>query len=74
VVPCHTRTYRTTCVAVEEEVHVARVPVNHSQKIYCDMHVLVIFLGTSSIDWAQLSRFYLKTETQSSLRNDVCFK
>jgi hypothetical protein len=24
-----------------------------------------------SIDWAQLSRFYLKTETKSSLRNVV---
>jgi hypothetical protein len=28
-------------------------------------------IGTSSIDWAQLSRFYLKTETESSLRNAV---
>jgi hypothetical protein len=28
-------------------------------------------IGTSSIDWAQLSRFYLKTETESSLRNVV---
>jgi hypothetical protein len=27
--------------------------------------------GTSSIDWAQLSSFHLKTETESSLRNDV---
>jgi hypothetical protein len=27
--------------------------------------------GTSSIDGAQLSRFYLKTETESSLRNVV---
>jgi hypothetical protein len=26
-------------------------------------------IGTSSIDWAQQSRFYLKTETESSLRN-----
>jgi hypothetical protein len=26
-------------------------------------------IGTSSTDWAQLSRFYLKTETKSSLRN-----
>jgi hypothetical protein len=25
-------------------------------------------IGTSSIDWAQLSRFYLKTETETSLR------
>jgi hypothetical protein len=28
-------------------------------------------IGTSSIDWAQLSRFHLKTETESSLRNVV---
>jgi hypothetical protein len=28
-------------------------------------------IGTSSVDWAQLSRFYLKTETESSLRNVV---
>jgi hypothetical protein len=26
-------------------------------------------IGTSCIDWAQLNRFYLKTETESSLRN-----
>jgi hypothetical protein len=26
---------------------------------------------TSSIDWAQMSRFYLKTDTESSLRNVV---
>jgi hypothetical protein len=31
-------------------------------------------IGTSSIDWAQLSRFYLKTETESSLRNVVFCK
>jgi hypothetical protein len=24
-------------------------------------------IGASSVDWAQLSRFYLKTETESSL-------
>jgi hypothetical protein len=28
-------------------------------------------IGTSSIDWAQLSRFYLQTETEFSLRNIV---
>jgi hypothetical protein len=28
-------------------------------------------MGTRSIDWGQLSRFYLKTETESSLRNVV---
>jgi hypothetical protein len=31
-------------------------------------------IGTSSIDWTQLSRFYLKTETESSLRNVVFLK
>jgi hypothetical protein len=30
-------------------------------------------IGTSSIEWAQLSRFNLKAETESSLRNVVCF-
>jgi hypothetical protein len=29
--------------------------------------------GTSSIDWAELSRFHLKTEIESSLRNVVVF-
>jgi hypothetical protein len=28
-------------------------------------------ISTSSIDWAQLSRFYLKTDIESSLRNVV---
>jgi hypothetical protein len=28
-------------------------------------------IGTSSIDWALQSRFYLKTGTESSLRNVV---
>jgi hypothetical protein len=28
-------------------------------------------VGTSSIDWVQQSRFYLKTETETSLRNVV---
>jgi hypothetical protein len=31
-------------------------------------------IGTSSIDWSQLSRFYLKTETESSLRNVMFLK
>jgi hypothetical protein len=31
-------------------------------------------MWTSSIDWGQLSRFHMKTETQPSLRNVVCFK
>jgi hypothetical protein len=30
--------------------------------------------GTSSIDWAKLSRFYLKTEAESSFRNVVFWK
>jgi hypothetical protein len=28
-------------------------------------------IGTSSVDWAQMSRVYLKMETESSLRNIV---
>jgi hypothetical protein len=28
-------------------------------------------LGTSSVDWDQLRKFYLKAETESSLRNEV---
>jgi hypothetical protein len=28
-------------------------------------------MGTSSIDWAQLTRLYLKMETDSSLRNVI---
>jgi hypothetical protein len=31
-------------------------------------------IGTSSIDKAQLSRFHLKMETESSCRNAVCFQ
>jgi hypothetical protein len=31
-------------------------------------------MGTSSIDWAQLCRFYLKTEIECSLRNVVLNK
>jgi hypothetical protein len=31
-------------------------------------------LGTSSTDWAQLSRFYLMTETEPSFRNVVLNK
>jgi hypothetical protein len=31
-------------------------------------------IESSSIDWAQLSRFYLKTETEFSLRNVVLNK
>jgi hypothetical protein len=30
-------------------------------------------IGASSIYWIQLSRFYLRTETESSLRNVVFF-
>jgi hypothetical protein len=28
-------------------------------------------LGTSFIDWVQLNRYHLKTETESRIRNDV---
>jgi hypothetical protein len=33
--------------------------------------VLSLEIGTSSIDWAQLNRFYLKMKTESALRNVV---
>jgi hypothetical protein len=36
----------------------------------CDLQIL----GTDSIDWAQLSSFYLRTETKSSVRNEVLCK
>jgi hypothetical protein len=29
---------------------------------------------TNSVDWAQLSRFHLKTETETSFRRAVCLK
>jgi hypothetical protein len=29
--------------------------------------------GTMSIDWAQLSRFHLKMETEFSLKNVMCY-
>jgi hypothetical protein len=31
-------------------------------------------IRTSSIDWAKLSRFHQKTETESNFRNVLCFK
>jgi hypothetical protein len=31
-------------------------------------------IGTRSIGWDQLSRFQLKLETESSIRNVECFK
>jgi hypothetical protein len=31
-------------------------------------------IESNSVDWAQLSSFHLKTETESSLRNVVSFK
>jgi hypothetical protein len=41
-------------------------------KTQCFGHwILSLEIGTGSIDWAQLSRFYLKTETECSLRNVV---
>jgi hypothetical protein len=36
------------------------------------LNITVPEIEISSIDWAQLSRFYLKTETASSLRT-LCF-
>jgi hypothetical protein len=43
--------------------------------MFLDIIRLPVLVGldirTSSVDWAQLSRFYLKTDTESSLRNVV---
>jgi hypothetical protein len=39
--------------------------------LYISVHLEI---GTSSVDWTQLNRFYLKTETESSLRNVVFWK
>jgi hypothetical protein len=58
-------------LVIDEETYVPRVLVNHIPKRYWDMNVLIICLGTSSVYWSQLSRFYLKTETECSLRNVV---
>jgi hypothetical protein len=51
------------------------------QEIVHNFNTNIIFLdiihasvtGASFIDWAQLNRFYLKTETQSRLRNIVFY-
>jgi hypothetical protein len=45
-------------------------PVYISKQRFGDW-ILSPATGTCSIDWAQLSRFYLKTEIESSLRNVV---
>jgi hypothetical protein len=44
--------------------------------VYIPYLVLVLVSGDrgSYVDWAQLSSFHLKTETESSLRNVVSFK
>jgi hypothetical protein len=41
--------------------------------VYISYLALVLYpkIGSSSIDWPQLSRFYLKTETESILRNVI---
>jgi hypothetical protein len=43
------------------------------KRAYQSLEPVTVFrwpeIGTSSIDWAQLNRFYLKIETKSSLRN-----
>jgi hypothetical protein len=43
-------------------------------KTQCYLFFSGLEIGTNSIDWAQLSRFYLKAETESSLRNVVYWK
>jgi hypothetical protein len=45
--------------------------------ILCSSHLIMPHspkTRSSSIDWAQLSRFHLKTETESCLRNIVLNK
>jgi hypothetical protein len=44
--------------------------------VYISLLVLVLVseIGTSCVHWVQLSRFHLKTETESSLQNVVCLK
>jgi hypothetical protein len=43
--------------------------------VYISYFVLGLVPGdrANSVDWAQLSRFHLKTETESSLRNVVFY-
>jgi hypothetical protein len=43
----------------------------HNEKLHNLYKYYSPEIGTSSIDWAQKSRFYLKTGTESSLRNVV---
>jgi hypothetical protein len=42
-----------------------------SESVKIQLAKTCLEVGTSSIDWTQLSRFHLKTETESSLRNVV---
>jgi hypothetical protein len=52
---------------------IALRPCKHSffYHHYRHVHHQCPEMGTSSIDWAQLSRFHLKTETECSFRNVV---
>jgi hypothetical protein len=45
-----------------------------SQHKHWPLQLLSPEIGTTSIDWAQLSGFYLKMETESSLQNVMSWK
>jgi hypothetical protein len=47
---------------------------NVSETGFWAQTIELVPIGTSSIDWTQLSRSYLKTEKESSLRNVVFWK
>jgi hypothetical protein len=61
---------RNTTVVLLDVIHrpVSYLKHNVSETRFC-LHLPEI--GAGSIDWAQLSRFYLKTETEFSLRKFV---
>jgi hypothetical protein len=54
-------------------------PYINTTVVFLDITHRPVFIGTSSIDWAQLSRFNLKMETESSPKHCLyekgrCFK
>jgi hypothetical protein len=70
--------FKTPCVStlVLSLTHVEYFNVlSYLSQMTCavlDLYTLsCVGAGTSSTDWAQLSRFYLKMETEWSLRNAV---
>jgi hypothetical protein len=59
-----------------EEYRLDLVKLGSTNIMFVDIIRRPVFIfperGASSIDWAKPNRFYLKTETESSLRNVVC--